>query len=74
MFSNGGAVEDPQKFLDCKKIKSINPKWNQLWIFIGRTYAEAEAKAPVLWLHDAKSWLIEKGPDEGKIEGKRRRK
>ena len=33
------------------------------WIFIGRTYAEAEAL--ILWLPDAKSWLIWKGPDAG---------
>ena len=25
--------------LDCKEIKSANPKWNQSWIFIGRTNA-----------------------------------
>ena len=28
--------------LDCKEIKSVNPKRNQSWIFIGRTNAEAE--------------------------------
>ena len=28
--------------LDCKKIKPVNPKGNQPWIFIGRTDAEAE--------------------------------
>ena len=30
--------------LDCKVIKSVNPKGNQSWIFIGRTDAEAEAQ------------------------------
>ena len=29
--------------LDCKKIKSVNPKGDQPWIFIGRTDSEAEA-------------------------------
>ena len=29
--------------LDSKVIKSVNPKGNQLWLFIGRTDAEAEA-------------------------------
>ena len=29
--------------LDCKEIKPVNPKGNQPWIFIGRTYVEAEA-------------------------------
>ena len=30
-------------------------KGNQLWIFIGRT--DAEAEAPILWPPDEKSWL-----------------
>ena len=41
--------------LDCKEIKPVNPKGNQPWIFIGRT--DAEAKAPILWPPDVKSWL-----------------
>ena len=49
---------------DCKEIKPVYPKGNQSWIFIGRTHAEAET--PILWLHDAKSWLIWKDPDAGK--------
>ena len=57
--------------LDSKEIKPVNPKGNQPWIFIGRT--DAEAKAPILWPPDAKSWLIGKDPDVGKIEGKRRK-
>ena len=50
--------------LDCKKIKQINPKGNQSWIFIGRTDAEAEAL--ILWPPDAKNWLFGKDPDAGK--------
>ena len=50
--------------LDCKEIKSVNPKGNQLWIFIERT--DAEAEAPILWPPDAKSQLIGKDPDAGK--------
>ena len=50
--------------LDCKEIKPVNPKGNQSWVFIGR--AEAEAEAPILWLPDAKSWLIGKDPDARK--------
>ena len=57
--------------LDSKKIKPISPKGNQLWIFIGRT--DAEAEAPVLWPPDMKSWLKEKTLMLGKIEGRRRR-
>ena len=50
--------------LDCKDIKPANPKGNELWLFIGRTNAKAEA--PLLWPADAKSWLIGKDPDAGK--------
>ena len=50
--------------LDCKEIKPVNSKGNQSWIFIGRT--DAEAKVPILWSPDAKSWLIGKDPDAGK--------
>ena len=49
--------------LDCK-IKPVNPKWNQPWIFTGMT--EAEAEAPILWPPDAKKWFIGKDPDHGK--------
>ena len=51
-------IESP---LDSKKIKPVNLKGNQPWIFIGRT--DAEAKAPILWPPDVKSWLIGKDPD-----------
>ena len=50
--------------LDYKEIKPINPKGNQLWIFIVRTDAEAEAL--ILWPPDVKSQLIRKDPDTGK--------
>ena len=43
-------IENP---LDCKKIKLVNPKGNQPWIYTGRT--DAEAEAPVPWPPDAKS-------------------
>ena len=51
-------LENP---LDCK-IKPVNPKRNQPWIFIGRT----DAEATILWPPDVKSWLTEKDPDAGK--------
>ena len=35
-----------QSPFDSKETKLVNPKGNQPWIFIGKTYAEAEA--PVL--------------------------
>ena len=53
--------------LDCEKIKPVNPKGNQSWIFIGRT--DAEAEAPIIWPPDAKSQLIGKDPDAGKDWG-----
>ena len=45
-----------------KEFKSVNPKGNQPWIFIGRT----DAEAPILRPPDVKSWLIGKDPDAGK--------
>ena len=53
-----------ESLLDCKEIQLVNPKGNQSWIFTGRS--DAEAEAPVLWLLDAKSWLIGKDPVDGK--------
>ena len=50
--------------LFCKEIQPVHPKWDQSWVFIGRTGFEAET--PVLWPPDAKSWLIWKDPDAGK--------
>ena len=49
--------------LDCKEIKSVNPKGNQPWIFTGRN--DAEAEAPILGAPDVKSQLIGKDPDAG---------
>ena len=50
-----------------KEIKPVNPKRNKSWIFIGKT--DAEAKTPILWPLDVKSWLIGKDPDAGKDWG-----
>ena len=47
------------------KIKLVNCKRNQSWIFIGRT----DAEAPILGPPDAKSWLIGKDPDAEKDWG-----
>ena len=48
--------------LDSKEIKSVNPKGNQPWTFIGRINAEAS----ILWPPDVKSGLIGKDLDAGK--------
>ena len=50
--------------LDSKEIKPVNPKGNQLWIFIGRT--DAETEAPILWPSDLNRQLTRKDPDAGK--------
>ena len=50
--------------LDSKKIKSLNPKRNQAWVFIGRTDAKAEVQ--ILWPLDVKSHLA--GKDWGQEE------
>jgi len=50
--------------LDCKEIQPVHPKGNQSWISIVRT--DVEAETPILWLPDAKRWLIWKDPDTGK--------
>ena len=55
------ALESP---LDSREIKPVHPKGNKSGIVIGRT--DAEAEAPILWPHDAKSWLIGKYSDAGK--------
>ena len=48
--------------LDCKKIKPVNHKGNQSWMFIART----DAEAPILWPPDVNNWLIWKHPDARK--------
>ena len=53
--------------LDIKEIKPVNPKGNQPWIFTGRT--DAKAEAPILWIPDAKIWLIGKDTDARKDWG-----
>ena len=47
-----------------KEIQLVHPKWNQSWIFTGKT--DAEAETPILWPSDGKNWLIWKDPNAGK--------
>ena len=56
-----------ENHLGCKKIKPVNPKGNQSWIFIEMTYAEAET--PILGSPHVKNRLIWKYPDAGKDWG-----
>ena len=59
------ALDSP---LNSKEIKPVNTKRNQPWIFIRKT--DAETEAPILWLPDAKNWLMGKDPDAGKNWGR----
>ena len=56
--------------LDCKEIKSVHPKGNQPWIFIGRT--DAEAEVPILDHMIQRADSLEKTLMLGKIEGRRK--
>ena len=61
-------LENP---LDSKKIKPVNPKWYQAWIFIGRTDTEAEALILCHLMVITNS--LEKTVMLGKSEDKKRR-
>ena len=50
--------------LDCKEIKPVNSKGNQLWLFTER--ADADAEAPIICLPDSKNQLIQEDPDAEK--------
>ena len=50
--------------LDTKEIKTVNPKGNQCWIFIGRT----DAEAPILWPSELIGKDLEVGKDWGQEE------
>ena len=45
-----------KSLLDSMEIQLVHPKWNQSWIFIGRTHAETESL--IRWPPDVKNWLI----------------
>ena len=57
--------------LDSKEIKPVNPKGNQLWLFVGRT--DAEAETPIFGHLIRRTDSLEKTLMLGKIEGRRRR-
>ena len=56
--------------LDCKEIQPVHSEGDQPWDFFGRTDAKAETL--VLWPPPAKSWLIGKDFDAGRIVGRKR--
>ena len=51
--------------LNCKEIKPVSPKVNQLLILVGRTYVKAEA--PVLWPLNAKGPRIGQYSNAGRL-------
>ena len=57
--------------LDCKEIQPVHHKWNQSWIFTGRT--DAKAETPILGHLMRRTDSLEKTLMLGKIEGERRR-
>ena len=57
--------------LDSKEIQLVHPKEDRSWVFTGGT--DVEAETPIFWPPDAKSWLIAKDPDAGRVWGRRRR-
>ena len=67
MLLNCGVGEDSWKFFGLQRIQPIHPKGDQSWVFNGRT--DVEAETPIIWLPDAKSWLIWKDSDAGKDWG-----
>ena len=58
----GGETEVPQP---------VHSEGDQPWDFFGRN--DAKAETPVLWPPRAKSWLIGKDFDAGRVGGRRRR-
>jgi len=64
---NCGVGEDSWESLGLQEIQPVHPKGYQSWLFIGRT--DPEAKTPIIWPPDAKSWLIWKDPDARKDWG-----
>ena len=67
MLLNCGVGEDSWESLGQKGDSTSPSKGKKSWIFTGRT--DAEAKTPILWSPDSKSWLISKDPDAGKDWG-----
>ena len=49
-----------ESLLDCKEIQPVHPKWDQSWVFFGRTNVEAET--PILWPPDSKKLTHLKRP------------
>ena len=56
-----------ENLLDWMEIQPVHSKGDQSWVFIGKT--DAKAETPILWLPNAKCWLIGKDSDAGRDWG-----
>ena len=65
MLLNCGVGEDCWESPGLQGDPPVHSRGDQSLVFIGRT--DAEAEAPILWLPYAKSQLIRKDPDAGKL-------
>ena len=65
MLLNCGVGEDSWESLGLQG--DLHSRGDQSWVFFGRN--DAKAETPVLWLPDAKSWLIGKDSDAGRDWG-----
>ena len=72
MLLNCGAAEDSWESFGQQGDQTVNLKGSQLWIFIGRT--DAEADAPVFWSPYVNNQLIGKVPDVGKDWGQKEKR
>ena len=72
MLLDCGVGEDLESPLDFKEIQPVPSKGDQSWVFLeGRTDAKAETL--LLWLPHAKSWLIGKDSDAGRVWGREKK-
>ena len=67
MLLNCGLEKTLKSPLDCKDIQPVHYKWDQSWVFIGRT--DSKAETPGLWPPYGKNWLIGKDSDAGRDWG-----
>ena len=72
MPSNCVLEKTPESPLDSKEMKPVNLKGDQLWIFLERTDAEAEAS--VFWSSDVNTQFTGKVPDAGKDWGQKEKR
>ena len=63
----GTLIETLETPLGSKEIQPVHPKWNQPWVLIERT--DAEAETPVIWPPGTKSQLTGKDPNAGENWG-----